>query len=42
MLSKKRLERVFKMFDKNGDGYIKLDEIKLQFGGDIYLDDSVW
>jgi len=32
MLNKKRLERVFSMFDKDGNGTISVDELKIMFG----------
>ena len=45
MLSKKRLERIFKMFDKDCSGTISKDEIKQMLGGnkgDQEIDDRVW
>ena len=43
MLSKKRLEKVFKMFDKDGSGTISYKELKKMFGGkDSNIEDKVW
>jgi len=42
LLSKKRLETAFKMFDADGSGTISIDEIKKIFGGAGNVSDSVW
>jgi len=44
LLSKERLEATFKMFDKDGSGYLEIDEIKAIFNpnGTQVIADSVW
>jgi len=44
MLSKERLEAAFKMFDKDGNGYLTADELKEIFnpGNQREIDDNVW
>jgi len=44
LLSKERLEAVFKMFDKDGNGYLTADEIKEIFnpGDNTEVDEKVW
>jgi len=44
LLSKDRLESAFKMFDKDGSGYLEIDEIKAIFnpGGQRNIDEKVW
>jgi len=44
MLSKERLEAVFKLFDKDGNGYLTADELKEIFnpGNVKEIDDKVW
>jgi calcium-dependent protein kinase len=42
MLSKKRLERIFQIFDKDGSGMISASELKETFGQSQDIDDDVW
>jgi len=44
MLSKERLEAVFKLFDKDGNGYLTADELKEIFnpGNAKEIDEKVW
>ena len=40
--SKGTLEAAFKMFDKDGSGFITVDEIKAILGNGMILDQSIW
>jgi calcium-dependent protein kinase len=42
LLSKRRLEKIFKMFDKDGSGTISSDEIKQMFGSNQHMDETFW
>jgi len=44
LLSKERLEAVFKLFDKDGNGYLTADELREIFnpGNTKEIDDNVW
>jgi len=44
MLSKERLEAIFKMIDKDGNGFLDADELKEIFnpGNQREIDDNVW
>jgi len=42
LLSKDKLESAFKMFDKDGSGFLEIDEIKAIFGGQRNIDEKVW
>ncbi len=42
MLSKEKLERIFKMFDNDGNGTISADELKTMFDAKSDKNDQVW
>ena len=42
ILQASRLEAAFKVFDKNGDGQLNLDEIKAIFSDDLDIPDDEW
>lgn len=42
LLTEKKLESAFRLFDKNGDGFISAKEIKDVLGKDSQLSDDVW
>ena len=42
LLQSSRLEAAFKVYDKNGDGQLNLDEIKAIFADDLDIPDEEW
>lgn len=42
LLSEKKLEAAFKLFDRNGDGFISPNELKEVLGGDGFFPESYW
>jgi len=44
LLSKERIEAAFKMFDKDGNGYLTADELQEIFnpGNQKAIDENVW
>lgn len=42
MITTKKLEKAFKMFDLNNDGYLEANEIKAVLGKDALVQEKVW